>query len=166
MSPRWIADRMSVGMAGRMRNWILEQRGLAGRQPRRYGSIEDALERMQGENQRLTAEQARHLTIHGTNRNEDGTYSWKFDNYVRTWPPYDMPQSDVEELWRAITCPALLVYGTESQASNPLEDGRAAQFKTARVEYVEGAGHWVHHDRLDRVAELAQGFLRPGATSS
>ena len=166
MSPRWIADRMSVGIGGRMRNWILEQRGLAGRQPRRYGSIEDALERMQGENQRLTFEQARHLTIHGTNRNEDGTYSWKFDNYVRTWPPYDMPQADVEELWRAITCPALLVYGTESQASNPLEDGRAAHFKTARVEYVEGAGHWVHHDRLDRVAELAHAILKPGASSS
>lgn len=166
MSPRWIADRMAVGIGGRMRNWILEQRGLAGRQSRRYGSIEDALERMQGENQRLTAEQARHLTIHGTNRNEDGTYSWKFDNYVRTWPPYDMPQSDVEELWRSITCPALLVYGRESQASNPLDDGRAAHFKTARVEYVDGAGHWVHHDRLDRVTELAHGFLKPGASSS
>lgn len=166
MSPRWIADRMSVGIGGRMRNWILEQRGLAGRQPRRYGSIEDALERMQGENPRLNAEQARHLTINGINRNEDGTYSWKFDNYVRTWPPYDMPQGDVEELWRSITCPALLVYGTQGQASNPLEDGRAAHFKTARVAFVEGAGHWVHHDRLDRVAELAHDFLKPGAKSS
>ena len=27
---------------------------------------------------------------HGVNQNEDGTYSWKFDNYVRAWPPYDM----------------------------------------------------------------------------
>ena len=27
---------------------------------------------------------------HGVNQNEDGTYSWKFDNYVRSWPPYDM----------------------------------------------------------------------------
>ena len=63
---------------------------LAGRLPRRYASIEDAFERMQAENPHLTPEQARHLTVHGVNQNEDGTYSWKFDNYVRTWPPDDI----------------------------------------------------------------------------
>src|SRR5690242_3604075 len=78
----------------RMDEWIGEQRGLAGRMPRRYNSIEDAFHRMQEENPRLTAEQARHLTVHGANQNEDGTYSWKFDNYVRAWPPYDMRGQD------------------------------------------------------------------------
>jgi pimeloyl-ACP methyl ester carboxylesterase len=73
----------------RMRDWIDEQRSLSGRLPRRYASIEDALRRMQEENPHLSAEQARHLTQHGVNQNEDGTYSWKFDNYVRVWPPYD-----------------------------------------------------------------------------
>ena len=38
---------------------------------------------MQEENPHLSPEQARHLTQHGVNQNEDGTYSWKFDNYVR-----------------------------------------------------------------------------------
>ena len=75
----------------RMRAWIDEQRGLSGRLPRRYASIEDACKRMQEENKHLSPEQARHLTQHGVNQNEDGTYSWKFDNYVRSWPPYDMP---------------------------------------------------------------------------
>ncbi len=32
---------------------------------------------------KLSEAQARHLTIHGVNQNEDGTYSWKFDNYIR-----------------------------------------------------------------------------------
>ena len=39
--------------------------------------------RMQEANRHLSPEQARHLTQHGVNQNEDGTYSWKFDNYVR-----------------------------------------------------------------------------------
>ena len=73
-----------------MRTWIDEQRGLSGRLPRRYPTIEDAWKRMQEENKHLSPEQARHLTQHGVNQNEDGTYSWKFDNYVRSWPPYDM----------------------------------------------------------------------------
>ena len=54
-------------------------------------------------------------------------------------------------LWGRITCPTLLVYGKESWASNPEEDGRIKHFKTAKVVSVEGAGHWVHHDRLDGV---------------
>ena len=37
---------------------------------------------------------------------------------------------------------------SESWASNPVEDGRARHFRNAEVVTVEGAGHWVHHDRL------------------
>ena len=80
----------------RMDEWIREQRKLAGRLPRRYASIEDAFRRMQEENPHLSAEQARHLTVHGVNQNEDGTYSWKFDNYVRVFPPYDMRGQDLK----------------------------------------------------------------------
>jgi pimeloyl-ACP methyl ester carboxylesterase len=159
-SPKMLAQRFATGFAERMRNWIEEQRSLSGRLPRRYATIEDALKRMQEENRHLSPEQARHLTQHGVNQNEDGTYSWKFDNYVRSWPPYDMTNAEVEELWGRIACPTLLVYGRESWASNPEKDGRARHFKNARVVTVEGAGHWVHHDRLEEFLEVVRGFLR------
>jgi pimeloyl-ACP methyl ester carboxylesterase len=158
-SPKMLAERLKRRIAERMQRWIDEQRGLAGRMPRRYASIEDAFKRMQEANQHLSPEQARHLTQQGVNQNEDGTYSWKFDNYVRAWPPYDMTQVEVEELWSRITCPALLVYGKESWASNPLEDGRIAHFKTAEVVSFDRAGHWVHHDRLDDFTTTVQRFL-------
>ncbi len=148
-SPRRIAQHAGVDIVERMRNWVEEQRGLSGRLPRRYPSIEAALARMQAENAHLSPEQARHLTQHGVNQNEDGTYSWKFDNYVRVWPPYDMTNADIELLWSRIACPTLLVYGAESWASNPDKDGRLRHFRTAEVVSVPGAGHWVHHDRLD-----------------
>src|SRR3954447_17163484 len=93
---------------------VEEQRKLSGRLPRRYPTIEDAFKRMQEENKHLSAEQARHLTQQGVNQNEDGTYSWKFDNYVRAWPPYDMSYRDIESLWAQIICPTMLVYGKES----------------------------------------------------
>lgn len=158
-SPQRLAEREAPTIAERMDQWILEQRRLAGRLPRRYASIEDAFRRMQEENPHLTAEQARHLTVHGANQNEDGTYSWKFDNYVRAWPPYDMRGRDIQLLWSRINCPTLLLYGKESWAGNPAEDGRAEHFRHATVVGIDGAGHWLHHDRLDEFLRVVRGFL-------
>ncbi|MGR8920205.1 MAG: alpha/beta fold hydrolase [Gammaproteobacteria bacterium] len=159
LSPKMLAERRAKPFHERLRGWIDDKRALAGRLPRRYASIEDAFKRMQEENKHLSPEQARHLTVHGVNQNEDGTYSWKFDNYVRAWPPYDMPTGAVEDLWSRITCPTLLVHGEESWASNPEEDGRAAHFANARVVGFSGAGHWVHHDRLDGFLDELRAFL-------
>jgi pimeloyl-ACP methyl ester carboxylesterase len=158
-SPKRLAGRSKRPIAERMRDWIAEQRMLSGRMPRRYASIEDAFRRMQEENQHLSPEQARHLTQYGVNQNEDGTYSWKFDNYVRADPPYEMTIAEIAELWERICCPTLLVYGKESWASDPVEDGRARHFRHAKVVAVENAGHWVHHDRLDAFLELIHDFL-------
>jgi pimeloyl-ACP methyl ester carboxylesterase len=158
-SPKTMKEQSNKTIVDRMRSWIDQQRGLAGRVPRRYASIEDAFKRMQEENKQLSPERARHLTQHGVNQNEDGTYSWKFDNYVRVWPPYDMTPLEVEQLWARISCPTMLVYGKESWASNPQEDGRVRHFRTAQVVSVDHAGHWVHHDRLDAFLELVRGFV-------
>jgi pimeloyl-ACP methyl ester carboxylesterase len=159
LPPRMLAERAAKTIVERMDDWIREQRGLSGRMPRRYASIEDAFHRMQAENPHLTADQARHLTIHGVNQNEDGTYSWKFDNYVRAWPPYDMATRDVHLLWSRITCPTLLLYGEESWAGSPADDGRASHFPNAKVVGIERAGHWLHHDRLDEFLHVIREFL-------
>lgn len=58
-----------------------------------------------------------------------------------------------------ITCPTLLVYGSESWASNPEEDGRLKHFNTAEVVSFEGAGHWVQHDRLDGFCDRVRDFI-------
>ena len=144
----------------RISGWVDSLHQLSSRQPRRYESLNQATERMQSENRRLTPDQARHLTIHGMTQNEDGTYSWKFDNYVRVWPPYDMTGEEIAALWSRIACPTLLVYGKESWAKNPAEDGRAALFRDARILGADGAGHWVHHDRLELFLREVRAFLR------
>jgi len=147
----------------RIREWIGSMQGLASRQPRRYGSIEEAAKRMQEVNSFLSLDQARHLTVHGVARNEDGTYSWKFDNYVRAFGPQKFDEQETRELWARIECPTLLMRGTESWATDPSEDGRLGIFQNARIANVEGAGHWVHHDRLDEFLRLTRAFLSAGA---
>ena len=153
-----VSDRKPI--AERMRNWIDFQRANSGRQPRRYPTVEAAYARMQEENKHLTPEQARHLTQYGVNQNEDGTYSWKFDHYVRFWPPYDMSREAIAELWGAITCPTLLVYGTGKLGDQPGRGRTACPVSSnASVLAVEKAGHWVHHDQLDFFLREIRAFL-------
>jgi pimeloyl-ACP methyl ester carboxylesterase len=158
-SPKMIAERLTETPDNRVRKWIDELRQLSARLPRRYASIEEAYKRMQGENPHLSPERARHLTVHGVNQNEDGTYSWKFDNYVRAFSPNGFDEKTTALLWSRITCPTLLIRGTESWASDPVADGRAKHFKNAEIVAVEGAGHWVHHDKLDEFLTITDRFL-------
>lgn len=158
-SPKMLAERQAVDFAERTRAWIEKKRAASARTPRRYASVEDCLARMREENAHLSEDQARHLTIHGVNQNEDGTYGWKFDPYLNIWGDGDMSQAEIEALWSRITAPALLMYGANSWASNPMEDGRIRHFHTARVTTYENAGHWLHHDQFERFIADLKAFL-------
>ena len=143
----------------RMENWVGDMRALAQRKPREYPNLEQALERMRVANPHLTPEQARHLTIHGVRRNENGTYSWKFDNYTRAHSPYLFNLKDATEIWGQIRCPTLLVRGDESWAGDWERDGRLDAFRTAELVTIRNAGHWVHHDQLDEFLKVVRRFL-------
>lgn len=157
--PKMIAQRQGKPAHERLSEWIGQMRGLSGRTPRRYESLDAAFQRMAEENPHLSRERAFHLTRHGMNQNEDGTWSWKFDNYVRAFPPERWDAEETAELWRRITCPVMLVRGVDSWASDPVEDGRIEHFSNARAINVEKAGHWVHHDRFDHFMGLVRDFL-------
>ena len=158
-SPKMLAERDATGIKKRFRQWIEDKRNAAGRTPKRYPNIEAAYERMKTENSYLTDEQARHLTVHGISRNEDGSWSWKFDNYLNIWAMFDMPEEDLLAIWKSITCPILMMYGANSWASNPEKDGRINNFPTAKVVEYENAGHWLHHDQFDRFMADVRAFL-------
>ena len=159
LSPKMQAERDAIGIQKRFRQWIEDKRNAAGRTPKRYPTIEAAYDRMKAENSYLTDEQARHRTVHGISRNEDGTWSWKFDNYLNIWAIFDMPREDLLSIWQSITCPMLLLYGEKSWASNPEKDGRIEHFPTAKVVEYENAGHWLHHDQFDRFMADVKAFL-------
>ena len=158
-SPNMIAEGEKTPWQDRFRKMIEDKRALSGRQPKRYESLEQAYARMKEENSFLSEEQARHLTINGIARNEDGTYSWKFDNYLRVWNSVDITLEQIHELWSSITCPTLLLYGEKSWASDPLKDGRSKYFRNAEVKLFPDAGHWLHHDQFDLFMKTLRDFL-------
>ncbi|HEY2032677.1 MAG TPA: alpha/beta hydrolase [Rhizomicrobium sp.] len=160
-SPDMLKRMREVSTVQQVRKRFEMRREAAGKLPRRYPTLDAAIARMQEENKHLTPEQARHLTVHGANQNEDGTWSWKFDNAVRLGGPAGLSTEEQREIWSKIDKPVLLIRGTESWASDPVVDGRIKHFQNARLVNIEGAGHWSHHDRLDVFMENVERFLGP-----
>ncbi len=159
-SPSLAAKQAEISINDRVRSWVDDMRKLSGRLPRRYDTLDDAFKRMRDENPHLSEEQARHLTLHGANQNEDGTYSWKFDNYVRVFSMSGLPNEEVKKMYGEISCPTLLMRGEESWASDPVADERTQCFNCP-IEYQSfaNAGHWVHHDQLDGFVDRVSEFL-------
>lgn len=152
---------MTAGsVAERLTAWMDNTRALAARQPKRYPSLQAAFERMHKANAHLTAAQARYLTIHGTNQNEDGSYSWKFDNYTHAFPAYRIPEAEMIEIWRNITAPTLCLNAKQGFDFRTGQDGTLAHFAHGQLIDVDNAGHWVHHDQLDLVVSAVQEFLQ------
>ncbi len=143
----------------RIREWIDSTRQLAGRVPRKYENASDAFQRMQKSNPHLSEERARHLTIHGSNRNEDGTYSWKFDNYTHSRNPFGMDYEDMVQLWEKIDCPTLLLNAKQGYGHRTGQGGTLKHFKQGQIIDVDNAGHWLHHDQFDEYLGICQQFL-------
>ena len=143
----------------RMREWIDHTRKASGRQPKRYDTLEDAYTRMHEANSHLREDQARHLTIHGSNQNEDGSYSWKFDNYTHVMSPFGINREQSRELWSRIDKPVLLVSGSESWFAQESREDPLRYFQNARHVQINDAGHWLHHDQLGEFLMITREFL-------
>jgi pimeloyl-ACP methyl ester carboxylesterase len=158
-SPKMLAEQNAKPRHERLVNWIEQKRDASGRHIKRYQTLDEAYQRMKTANSFLTEEQARHLTIHGSSQNEDGSYSWKFDNYLNISTGIDIPDAELRALWERITCPTLLLYGKDSWASSPAKDGRLKHFNNATFKEYENAGHWLHHDQFERLMQDLNEFL-------
>ena len=143
----------------RMRRWVEGIRKTEKREPHSYPDLDAAVNRMKEANPHLSDDVARHLTLHGTNWNSDGSLIWKFDNFARPFPPFGQNLEDMRELFGQISCPTLLFWGMESWAQDPEKDGRAAVIKNHKLIKVPNAGHWVHHDQLELFLTETKKFL-------
>lgn len=159
-SPKYLEKMDETPWYDHHKQWIDKKRNSSSRLPKRYDTFEAALDRMHEENSYLSRAQAEHLTRNGAIRNEDGTWSWKFDPHLHAWPPEDLARDKIQDLWRRISCPMLMIYGNDSWASNPEKDGRIQYFgDNVVVSAYDRAGHWVHHDRFDDFTAEVKAFI-------
>jgi pimeloyl-ACP methyl ester carboxylesterase len=110
----------------------------------------------------LEPELARELAEHGTEKTPDGRRRFKHDPLHLTRGPYPFRVDVAESFWRRISCPVLLVEGTESsfRAMGAEAERRGACFANARKAVIEGAGHMLQRHRPVPLAELLLEFLR------
>ena len=155
----WYERQAKMRVEEQLREWIEQKRATAGRFPRRYDSLEEAYLRMKKENKNLSDEQAHHLTRHGMSQNEDGTYSWKFDNYVRFLNPIDLAREEDLRLWGNLRCPVRVLWGADSWVPGPWEDGLLEHFNDASLTVYDNAGHWLHHDQTAQFIAEMRAFL-------
>lgn len=160
-SPKMLAERASIPIADQLRDWVSERRKRVNRLPRRLATLEEAKARMRAAFPQLSDVHIHHLSETGIRATEDGALRWAYDPSGMGFAPGgDLAPAQLHELWAAIACPTLLVYGRDSWASDPAADGRAAHFQAAQVVSLEGAGHWVHHDQFDAFMTQIEAFLR------
>ncbi len=147
----------AVPISQRMRKWIETRRKALDRMPRTMGTLEEATTRYHKANPHLTVELADHLTRHGTRPVGDGL-TWKFDPLLQAMAPEDFSQELKMAMMGDIEAPVLLIYGDDSWASNPANDGRMDRFRDVQLATFPNAGHWIHHDApaafVTRVSEF------------
>jgi pimeloyl-ACP methyl ester carboxylesterase len=149
----------------RIAEWVTDLDKTAQRKIHRYSSVADGADRVLARNARLTREQAMHLATHALKRDADGEYSWKFDPYLRARAPYRLSLEDNITLWSRIQCPTLLIAGSESFLPDPGTAGVLTHFRQAELVKIEGAGHWLQHDKTEEVIGVLKPFLDLSAQS-
>jgi pimeloyl-ACP methyl ester carboxylesterase len=122
-------------------------------------SVEAASLRLASYNPRLSKAFSYHLAFHGTRKAEEkGQVSWKFDPLHRTRGPQPFYLHQARAFWLKIVAPTLLVRGELSPFEwEETEDRECVQSATKVV--INGAGHMVHHEQPERLAQAILGFL-------
>jgi len=121
--------------------------------------VSEAAARLRANNPRLSAAFSLHLAKEGTRKTgPGGKVLWKFDPVHRTRSPQPYYLEQARAFWQRITAPTLLVQGEESPFRWPEEENRENIPNAQRVE-IPGAGHMIHHDQPERLAEAILNFL-------
>ncbi|MYM63689.1 alpha/beta fold hydrolase [Pseudomaricurvus sp. HS19] len=145
------------GNLNRSRDWLEKRQVAYNKEPRRFDSVDDAVQRMMAVHKNLSEEQARHLTEHGL-RQHGNQYGWKYDPRAGLFHPEDFA-IHLSEYWREIAAETLLCWGPKSWTTNPAEDGNAKNFKSVTTMKFEESGHWIHHDQTSEFVDSVRFFL-------
>jgi pimeloyl-ACP methyl ester carboxylesterase len=111
-------------------------------------------------NPRLSSEFALELARTGMKQNTAGKWVWKFDPLHRTTAPQPFYTDQAIEFLRRIECPVLLVEGKESQQTKRSDkQKRFRAISNHSHVVIENAGHRVHQDNPEALANVVAEFL-------
>lgn len=149
----------------RFAKWVTGVESELAKQPRPYESLEDVAGRLKKTNPRLADDFALHLARHSTHKGEDGRYRFTFDLLHKTRSPQPFYVEQSLAFWRRISAPTLAVIGAQSVFKTRIADWhkRLAALPDARMVEIPGAGHMIHHEDPEALADVILQFLNETA---
>lgn len=151
---------------GQVRKWLDELRTKP--QLMTYASVEEVAQRLQKTNPRLHDERALFLAQHWSHKNAHGRWEILGDPAHKLSSPILHRVEEVVACWEKITAPVLWVEAADTHIWNFLgakekfrqeTDRRLTYLRQVTTEVVRDAGHMVHHDQPQVLAELIEPFL-------
>jgi pimeloyl-ACP methyl ester carboxylesterase len=133
---------------------------------RDYDSFEALAERLRGNNKRLTSERSLFLAQHWGSRKLDGRVALASDPLHKLVNPVLYRVDEAAACWKNVAAPVLWVSGAETEIPRMLKlsdadlSTRKASFRSLTERVIPDAGHMLHHDQPERLAEVIEAFLR------
>jgi pimeloyl-ACP methyl ester carboxylesterase len=132
---------------------------------RDYASFAELAARLRGNNPRLAEERSLWLAQQWGRATDQGRVALRADPAHKLVNPVLYRLEEAKACWRRITAPVLWIEGEQSQNSGALRmtpqerDSRRTHIPHLTYRALTGAGHMLHHDQPERVAELIETFL-------
>ena len=148
---------------GRYARWLEQLRSV--RPLRDYASFDELASRMRERNGRLSEPRSIFLARHWGRQREDGRIELRGDPLHKIVNPTLYRAQEVMACMRRITAPVLWMQGAESDLPGRARisaeelDRRKQCVRHLTQAFIPGAGHMLHHDQPERVAEAIEHFV-------
>jgi len=144
----------------RMEKWITELHERGRRHFREYTSLAAGAGQLRQTNPRLSESTALEIARAAMKQNDRGKWIWKFDPLHRTTAPQPFYTAQALEFLRRIQSPVLLIDGAQSrQMRRTDKQERYAAVANHQRVTIAGAGHMVHQDNPEQLADVVGDFI-------
>jgi pimeloyl-ACP methyl ester carboxylesterase len=133
---------------------------------RDYASFEELAVRLRNSNPRLRRDRASFLAEHWGAATREGRVALRSDPAHKRVNPVLYRIEEARACWRRVTAPVLWVEGAESETRARLRldrdayEMRKGDFANLTSRTLPEAGHMLHHDQPERLAQIVEEFLR------
>jgi len=149
----------------RLRDWLRQLRDPAeAKLATTFPSLKSLATVLKIRNARLSAERASFIATAWSETLADGRARLRFDPAHKRLNPVLYRREEAEACWSDVRAPVLYVAGAASEFAARLHGEADAQFMRRFIPHlepctIEDAGHMMHHDQPERLAQVIEAFL-------